>query len=52
MKVFTRAINDPHFGSSVLLPVAKYGGRREKKNPLSDQINSLNIEVVFGGGYY
>ena len=52
VKAFTRAIIDPNFGSSVLLPVGKYGGRRDKKNPLQDQISGTNIEVVFAGGYY
>jgi len=52
VKTFTRAIADPYFGSSVLLPVGKYGGRRDKKNPLQEQISASNIEVVFAGGYY
>ena len=52
MKNLGKAIASPVFGGSVLLPVAKKGHARMKKNPLEVEISKLNTEVIYGGGYY
>lgn len=52
IKILKKAIASPVFGGSVLIPVAKKGYARLKKNPLESEINGMNTEVIFGGGYY
>lgn len=52
LKTLEKAIANPLFGGSVLLPIAAPKGKRTKTNPLKDEIERLNVEVTFGGGYY
>ena len=52
MKTLVKAIASPVFGGSVFLPVAKKGHARTKKNPLEQEIQALNCEVIYNGGYY
>ena len=52
VKNLEKAIASPLFGGSVLLPVAAPKGKRTKTNPLGDEIEKLNVEVTYGGGYY
>ena len=34
------------------MPVGAKGKKRDKKNPLYDEIVSSNQDVMYGGGYY
>ena len=52
VKQLEKAIASPLFGGSVLLPIAAPKGKRTKTNPLNDDIEKLNVEVTYGGGYY
>ncbi len=52
MKNLLKGIASPVFGGSVFLPVAKKGHARVKKNPLEQEIATLNTEVIYNGGYY
>ena len=52
MKTLEKAIASPLYGGSVLLPVAAPKGKRTKTNPLKEDIEKLNVEVTYGGGYY
>jgi len=47
-----RALSSSEFGASVLLPVGVKNGKREKKNPLYDDIISMNINSLHGGAVY
>ena len=48
-----RALSSHVFGGSVLLPVGSLDSeKREKKNPLFDEIESLNIDIINDGGLY
>jgi hypothetical protein len=50
--VICKALSSPEFGASVLLPVGVINGKRDKKNPLYDEIKAINIDVLHGGGVY
>lgn len=52
MKNLLKQISSPVFGGSVLMPVAKKGHLRSKKNPLEADIASMNTEEIYNGGYY
>ena len=52
LKTLDKAIASPLFGGSALLPIGAPKGKRTKTNPLRDDIEKLNIEVTYGGGYY
>ena len=52
LKTLEKAIASPLFGGSVLLPIAAPKGKRTKANPLREDIEKLNVEVTYGGGYY
>ena len=52
MKNLLKQIASPVFGGSVLMPVAKKGHTRTKKNPLEADIAALNTEEMYNGGYY
>jgi hypothetical protein len=52
LKTLEKAIANPLFGGSILLPIAAPKGKRTKTNPLRDDIEKLNVEVTYGGGYY
>lgn len=52
LKTLEKAIASPLFGGSVLLPIAAPKGKRTKSNPLREEVEKLNIEVTYGGGYY
>ena len=40
------------FGGSVFLPIGKINGKRDKRNPLEQEINDLQVDYLYGGGYY
>jgi len=40
------------FGGSVLLPVGKKSGKRDKRNPLESEISAMQVEYMYGGGFY
>ena len=52
LKTLEKAIANPLFGGSILLPIAAPKGKRTKTNPLRDEIEKLIVEVTYGGGYY
>lgn len=52
IKNLTKAIINPAFGGSVLQPVGKLGTKRDKKNPLYEDILLLEPQMIYGGGYY
>ena len=51
-KTLVKSISSVVFGGSVLLPVGAKGKKRDKKNPMYDEIVSTNTDVIYGGGYY
>lgn len=52
LKTLEKAIASPLFGGSILLPIGAPKGKRTKTNPLREDIEKLNVEVTYGGGYY
>lgn len=40
------------FGGSVFLPIGKKNGKRDKRNPLEAEINDIQVDYLYGGGYY
>ena len=54
IKTLQKAITSPFFGGSALQPLGSKNtkGKRTKTNPLREEIESKNIDVVYGGGYY
>ena len=51
-KVVNYAFDNHVFGGSVLMPIGSKHGERTKQNPLEDQIKSMEINSIKGGGIY
>ena len=49
---FVRAWANSQFGGSVLNPLGAYGKRRNRRNPLEEQIKNAQVNSLYGGGYY
>lgn len=40
------------FGGSIFNPTGVYGGKRNRKNSLLQDIKQAHINQIYGGGYY
>ena len=49
---FVRAWANSNFGGSVLNPLGAIGKRRNRQNPLREQIKNAQINTLYGGDYY
>jgi len=47
-----KASLSPVFGGNVLQPVGSLGRKRDKANPLREEISKFEIDGMNGGGYY
>jgi len=47
-----KAYQNGIFGGSVFLPIGKKNGKRDKYNPLENEIKSMQVDYLYGGGYY
>jgi len=47
-----KAFHSGIFGGSVFLPIGKENGKRDKLNPLEHEIKGMQVDYLYGGGYY
>ena len=49
---FNKGWTSTCFGGSVFNPTGIYGGKRNRKNSLLQDVKSTTINQIYGGGYY